>query len=151
MGIDICETHCAAGRSLRTEKASEDDAAVAAEQDHKTPAVGGGRHAVAERRGVRGYLGFVARTSRRANEISIRRRNNITEIESAYTLNQTEFAEYSRSAIQMPYFTAVVRTDTNARWRANDGNRATVHIVSFTCVTLNTATAIDLNAAHRCR
>jgi hypothetical protein len=151
MGIDICETYGATDRSLRSQKAGEDDAAVAAEQEHKAPDVGRRRDAVAERHGIRGHLLFVARTSRRTNVIPIRGRNDITEIEGADTLNQTEFAQDSRGAIHMPYFIAVVRTDTNARWRSNDGNRATVHIVSFTCFKLNTATAIDLNAVHRCR
>jgi hypothetical protein len=83
MAIHVSETNPAPGRSPRTQKSSEDDAAVASEKHDEAPILGGRRDAFAKRRGVGCDLGFVPRTIGRANEVSIRRRNDITEIGSA--------------------------------------------------------------------
>jgi hypothetical protein len=124
--VEIGKTHRPSGGLSRTQEASKHNAAIATEHDCKAAIAGCGRYPFAERPAIGNDFSFVPHPSRRTNIVSIRERDDITKIAGTQAFYQAKLAEDTGSAVKLPAFTAVVRTDADARRCAHDCD-ATMH------------------------
>src|SRR5580658_8575934 len=83
----------------RTQKASQHDAAVAAQHDSKTAAAGCLLHPLAKRPAIGADFGFVPGSARWTNVVPIRGRDDIAEVVGTQAFDQTKPAENSRRTV----------------------------------------------------
>jgi hypothetical protein len=129
VGIHVGQTDRARGHASYTDKASEDDTAVATEQQGEATVFGGCGDSFTERQAIGSDFTLVPGTTWWPNVISICSRKDIAQIYRTEAFDQTQRPEDFRRTIHVSRLTAVIRTNTDSGRRSNDRNRA-VHITS---------------------
>jgi hypothetical protein len=99
VSVDVDKTHRSLRRLPRTQKGSQHDAAIAAQHDCKTAVSGCLLHPLAERPAIGDDFSFVPRPARWTYVVSIRGRDDITQVAGTQALHQTKIAENPRGTI----------------------------------------------------
>src|ERR1019366_329774 len=99
VGIDVDQTHRSLRGFPRTQKGSQHYAAIAAQHDCKTAVAGCLLHPLAEHPAIGVDFVFVPRSARWTYVVSIRGRDDITQVAGTQALHQTKLAENSRGTI----------------------------------------------------
>jgi hypothetical protein len=120
MRVHIHETDRALAAAAASQQTPEDDAAVAAENEHERAVVACGGNLARERPRVSRDVVLIPRTPRRPHEVPIRRRFDVAAVARIETRDEILLSQDARRQVQAAGSPVVVRTDTNARRRANE-------------------------------
>ena len=126
MCVYVREADAAAGRPPRAEQASQNNAAVAAENDDESSVRRASGDAFGERSRIHDDLFFVSGSIRRPHVIAVRRRTDVSKIPRAKPMREPALAQHARRSIELPRLPVVVGTDSDARGRS-DQDDGTVH------------------------
>jgi len=118
VAIHVGQADGAANRLARSQKTTQDDAAVAPQDHDETTLRSGPGYAPSQIYGIRCDLAFIPRPAGRTNIVAIGCWYNISTVGSAQALDDIEASQNSWRAIKVTSLTVIVRSNTDARWRS---------------------------------
>jgi hypothetical protein len=104
------------------EQAAEDDAAVAAEQEHEGAVGGCVGDTPGERARVRRDVVLVARPARRPREVAVGWGHDVAEVARGEPRGEVLLAQHGGREVEAPRAAVVVGADADARRRTDEGD-----------------------------